>query len=196
MLTNCQTCQYYDSDMCAVNAQYWERYTLLDSRLSNSDRAQIETELSPCNDWEQSPALKPITAELTLTLDQWQSLTKVIIEQGLPPEVLKNVQEQIPEREVLMIPVESSNIAAIGFNDGNLFVEFISGSRYRYDDVPSETFQEFLEAPSKGRYLNAEIKGPLSMNRLNGRKASPSMQLRLSSSQRLREIDAKRGKSI
>ncbi len=62
--------------------------------------------------------------------------------------------------EIRMIPVDSSNIAAIGYSDvcRVLQVDFLIGKRYRYQDVPSQVFDRFLAAPSKGRFLNSVIK--------------------------------------
>ena len=39
-----------------------------------------------------------------------------------------------------------------------LDVEFVSGRRYRYRDVPAEVAGEFAAAFSKGRYFNARIR--------------------------------------
>lgn len=57
--------------------------------------------------------------------------------------------------------VDSSNVEAIGYdNDAqDLHVQFLSGGYYVYHDVPSEIFDEFLAAPSKGSFLNRVIKG-------------------------------------
>ena len=57
--------------------------------------------------------------------------------------------------------VESSNIAAIGSEVGklDLYVRFNSGSEYVYHDVPEEVVQDFLDADSKGKFLNERIKG-------------------------------------
>lgn len=35
---------------------------------------------------------------------------------------------------------------------------FTSGRRYRYSDVPMVVARRFVEAPSKGRFYNAEIR--------------------------------------
>lgn len=63
--------------------------------------------------------------------------------------------------EIKMIPVDSSTVAAVGYSDTyrTLQVDFVQGSRYRYVEVPSQLFVGFLEASSKGCYLNSEIKG-------------------------------------
>jgi len=60
-----------------------------------------------------------------------------------------------------MIPVDSSNIASIGYDPDTqtLQVEFSNGHVYQYFDVPEVVFREFLAAPSKGVYLHAGIKG-------------------------------------
>ncbi len=59
------------------------------------------------------------------------------------------------------IEVDSTNIEAIGSEVGNpdLYVRFNSGSEYVYNDVPAETIQEFIDADSKGKFLNDRIKG-------------------------------------
>lgn len=53
-----------------------------------------------------------------------------------------------------MIPVDSSNIAAIGFDSETetLRIEFNDGSIYEYFDVPNHVFEEFKGAESKGKF--------------------------------------------
>jgi len=60
-----------------------------------------------------------------------------------------------------MIFVSSSNIEAIGYDEStqDLHVQFLSGGYYVYHNVPREIFDRLMEAPSKGSYLNREIKG-------------------------------------
>ena len=59
------------------------------------------------------------------------------------------------------IPVSSSNVAAVGYDESSstLEVEFKSGSVYQYFGVPAQHFG-FLSGGSisVGRYLNMEIK--------------------------------------
>lgn len=64
------------------------------------------------------------------------------------------------ESQISMIEVDSSNIQAIGysFQERVLQVDFLSGSRYRYLKVDPDVFERFINAPSKGRFLNREIK--------------------------------------
>jgi hypothetical protein len=58
-----------------------------------------------------------------------------------------------------MIPVSSSNIAAIGYEEtqNTLVIEFNNGRAYEYYSVPQYVFDEFLNAGSKGQYANLNI---------------------------------------
>ena len=64
------------------------------------------------------------------------------------------------EVQIKMLDVASSNIKAIGYSPlaRVLQVDFLSGSRYRYLAVEPEIFERFIDAPSKGQFLNREIK--------------------------------------
>lgn len=57
--------------------------------------------------------------------------------------------------------VDSSNIEGIGYDDDRqeLHVWFLSGSYYIYSEVPRQIFDDFINAPSKGSFLNREVKG-------------------------------------
>ncbi len=59
------------------------------------------------------------------------------------------------------IPITSSTIASIGFDEDSstLEIEFLSGSVYQYFDVPFSIYNGLLEADSKGQYMNQFIKG-------------------------------------
>lgn len=58
-------------------------------------------------------------------------------------------------------PVKSSVVAAIGYDyrGRKLFVEYVSGNLYRYEDVPAGVYRDFMDARSKGEYLNDYILG-------------------------------------
>lgn len=62
--------------------------------------------------------------------------------------------------------VVSSNIADIDHDGTDLFVEYLSGARYRFKNVPVEVFEAFKEAESKGRFMNSQIKGKYDFERL------------------------------
>ncbi|MCU1526885.1 MAG: hypothetical protein JWP75_648 [Frondihabitans sp.] len=59
-----------------------------------------------------------------------------------------------------MTPVDSSNIVQVGYDPATqeLYVEFLDGRTYVYSPVPDVTYDEFMNADSKGSYLNREIK--------------------------------------
>lgn len=57
---------------------------------------------------------------------------------NMPSTVIRSFHYRIPER--------------------TLEIEFVSGRRYRYLEVPAETAEEMRRASSKGRYFNAHIR--------------------------------------
>lgn len=59
------------------------------------------------------------------------------------------------------IPVQSSNLASIGYDPSSmtLEVEFISGRVYEYYDVPQSEYEGLMAAGSHGTYFNQNIKG-------------------------------------
>lgn len=65
-------------------------------------------------------------------------------------------------------PVSSSNISAIGYDIDNqiLEVEFTNGAIYSYSGVPSDEYEGFMSADSKGKYLHANIKSRYSVMKL------------------------------
>lgn len=60
-----------------------------------------------------------------------------------------------------MVQVDSSNIDAIGYDEEaqELHVQFQGGSEYVYSGVPGDVHERLMSAPSKGRFLNTEVKG-------------------------------------
>ncbi len=57
-------------------------------------------------------------------------------------------------------PVESSNLAAIGYDaeSKTLQADFKNGKRFQYQNVPPELFAEFQAAESVGKFFAARIK--------------------------------------
>ena len=62
---------------------------------------------------------------------------------------------------VEMTYVDSSNIEAVGYDDAaeELHVRFLTGATYVYHGVPRHIFDDLVAAPSKGSFLNREVKG-------------------------------------
>lgn len=67
-----------------------------------------------------------------------------------------------------MHPVESSNISYIGYDydTQELYITFIKGDTYKYDNVPEQVFKEFLEASSVGKYYISNIRGQYTSNKI------------------------------
>lgn len=55
---------------------------------------------------------------------------------------------------IKMEPVESSNIKAIGYEDGIMHVQFTGGATYKYEATPM-FYQSLMSAESKGKFLRA-----------------------------------------
>lgn len=56
---------------------------------------------------------------------------------------------------IKMLPVRSSNVDEIGYDakERRLWIRFLDGSLYRYEDVPQSIWRSFKIAPSKGRFV-------------------------------------------
>ncbi|MEM7735375.1 MAG: KTSC domain-containing protein [Deinococcota bacterium] len=64
------------------------------------------------------------------------------------------------------IPVDSSNIASVGYEANTLEITFNSGGTYQYKNVPESVFRELLDAPSKGKFFHQHIKNIYSFVKL------------------------------
>ena len=65
-------------------------------------------------------------------------------------------------------PVGSSNISEIGYDpvSETLEVAFTNGSVYQYYNVGQALFDELMQAPSKGQFLNVYIKNAYPYSRV------------------------------
>lgn len=57
-----------------------------------------------------------------------------------------------------MIPVSSSNLSSVGYENGTLYVRFHNGSLYSYSGVPEFIYHGLMSAPSHGSYLASHVK--------------------------------------
>ena len=66
--------------------------------------------------------------------------------------------------------VESTAISEIDYDAGRtkLLVRFQSGEAYVYVGVPGEVHRSFVEADSKGRFFQQQIRDRYPFNRLGG----------------------------
>ncbi len=67
-----------------------------------------------------------------------------------------------------MIPVRSSNLSAVGYDDATstLRIRFNSGGLYDYYNVPSNVYQGLMSASSHGTYFHQHIKDVYRYKRL------------------------------
>ena len=57
-----------------------------------------------------------------------------------------------------MTPVNSSNLSAVGYENGILYIRFHGGQMYCYYGVPEFVYEELMSAPSHGKYFAANIR--------------------------------------
>jgi hypothetical protein len=60
---------------------------------------------------------------------------------------------------VTLIQVQSSAIAAVGYDGYTLSVQFHTGRIYDHPGVPLWVYMEFMNASSLGEYYNRNIRG-------------------------------------
>jgi hypothetical protein len=165
-LSNCYDCKFVTKELhhstdigCAIVPAYWEMwYRLKDLPTSSIGCMPIE----PCWEFEESEEMKALTLSITLTRQQWQLIaTNRNAPEDFTQQVLSSIGLESSANTITMIPVSSSNIQAIGYNPTErlLQVDFHSGRSYQYYGVLPQTFQDFLNTSSKGRFFNAQIKG-------------------------------------
>ena len=58
-----------------------------------------------------------------------------------------------------MIPVASSDLASVGYENGVLYIRFKKGGLYEYTNVPLSVYSGLMSAASKGRYFQSFIRG-------------------------------------
>jgi len=64
------------------------------------------------------------------------------------------------------IPVSSSDVREIGYENSILEVHFHSGGIYRYLHVPEMVYNSFLAASSKGTFVHQHLKDKYAFQRL------------------------------
>lgn len=69
-------------------------------------------------------------------------------------------------------PVQSSNIAAIGYDptQSALEIEFKGSGVYLYSGVPADAHQQLMSSASLGRHFAQHIKGQFDYRRVHGAK--------------------------
>jgi KTSC domain len=71
-------------------------------------------------------------------------------------------------RTVVMVPVKSSNVAAIGYDPSSqsLFVQFLSSGTYEYSGVSRQRHRALMKARSQGTYFHAKIRNKYTFRKL------------------------------
>jgi len=71
---------------------------------------------------------------------------------------------------IVMQPVQSSNISARGYNEGQrtLAVEFTGGDVWQHFGVPPGTWERWLEASSPGSFYAHHIRGVFPSKKMTG----------------------------
>ncbi len=62
--------------------------------------------------------------------------------------------------DMIMQPVESSNLAAAGYDQDKevLYIEFKNGNVYEYSNVPFDVYTGLMDADSLGSYFHRHIR--------------------------------------
>lgn len=86
---------------------------------------------------------------------------------------ITHILEHKCEPENFAVPmhkVDSSTIDYVGYQTwtSSVFVKFLNGDVYKYTAVDREVFDELLNAPSPGSYLNNNFKGTYAYEKVVG----------------------------
>lgn len=66
--------------------------------------------------------------------------------------------------EVIQRP-DSSNIKEVRWENNKMYITFVQGGIYEYENIPKRMFEAFRAEPSAGKYFHRAIK-----NKYTGRK--------------------------
>ena len=67
-----------------------------------------------------------------------------------------------------VVAVDSTAIREVRYNyeSSTFYIKFVRGAEYEYQDVPEYVFNGFLNANSKGKFLNKFIRNEFKTNKL------------------------------
>ncbi len=87
--------------------------------------------------------------------------------QHLNDVVAEQIQIEEQLDSIAILPVDSSMANTLGYDEDNqiLQVEFHNGTIYQYSGVDEDTWEDFCQADSVGRFYNQEIKGKYNSQR-------------------------------
>jgi len=92
----------------------------------------------------------------------------------LPPVNKANRKQSIRLWANAMPDVESSMMTSVEYDedDRELDITFSGGKTYRYFDVPLDVYADLLDAESKGKFFNENIKDVFEHNEVRAAKAA------------------------
>lgn len=102
--------------------------------------------------------------------DQFIDYAEKFLGLAVRPEAVKEAREiMLQDSASKRIVVESTYLRSVGYDstDSVLEIEFQSGEVYQYIDVPPAIYTDLMNAPSQGRYFNANIKETYAYRKLN-----------------------------
>lgn len=148
--------------------------TLTESRIAGFDK-KLAAQVKERSTIEKDDA--GFVVRIRETLDGKKLKKPHVVSASTKPEAIKaagdwllqRLHDDTPEGVPVMLPVESSNIAAIGFSEEEkaLYVKFVSGIAYRYLGVPKSKAIGIMDAASHGKYLAEEIKDRFDYEKLS-----------------------------
>lgn len=92
----------------------------------------------------------------------------ILLQQWLQTDELEELTGEL--EGIKLIPVASSNLAAVGYNAERyeLVIAFLDGSIYRYESVPPEEYRDLMRADSHGEYFVDNIRLIYPYERISG----------------------------
>ena len=110
---------------------------------------------------------------ITITDENGNNLNSISIESTLAyvNKALKDLDEarpEMPKFEMTYVGNRSSNVESVGWLNESLYIKFQHNQTlYRYDGVERKIYDEALQAPSIGKYLNANVKDKYTVTKVN-----------------------------
>ena len=91
------------------------------------------------------------------------------IENALHDAAVRATYGTRDERSGRFLPIESSVMTAIEYDEdaAELDITFTGGKTYRYRNVPVDIYAGLLDADSKGRFFNENIKAAFAFAEVN-----------------------------
>ncbi len=101
--------------------------------------------------------------------DQFINYAENFLNLPVRPEAVKEAREiMLQDSATKRMEVDSSYLRSVGYDSLTqvLEIEFRRGEVYQYLDVPATVYTDLINAPSQGRYFNANIKDIYSCRKL------------------------------